>query len=119
MGKANSAAMFRLLMFLATLSVHALRAMFRTREDLLIENLALRQQVAALKKERPRPILDDVDRAFWVALRASWPGWASRLVIVNPDTVAKWHRDRFRRYWAKISQQRALAGLGLTRRSSA
>ncbi len=97
--------MFRLLIFLVRLGVHALRAIFRTREQLLIENLALRQQVATLKKERPRPVLDDVDRAFWVALRASWPGWASRLVIVNPDTVAKWNRDRFRRYWAKISQQ--------------
>ncbi len=94
--------MFRLLTFLVTLSVHALRAIFRTRQELLIENLALRQQVGTLKKERPRPVLDDVDRAFWVALRASWPGWATRLVIVNPDTVAKWNRDRFRRYWAKI-----------------
>ena len=97
--------MFRLLIFLVTLSVRALRAIFRTREELLIENLALRQQVAALKKERPRPVLDDLDRAFWVALRTSWPGWASRLVIVNPDTVARWHRDRFRRHWAKISQR--------------
>ena len=106
MGKANSVVMFRLLMFLITLSVRALRAIFRTREQLLIENLALRQQVAVLKKERPRPMLDDVDRAFWVALRAAWPGWATRLVIVNPDTVARWNRDRFRRYWAKISQQK-------------
>ena len=69
----------------------------------MIENLALREQVAVLKKERPRPALDDLDRAFWIALRASWPGWASRLVIVNPDTVAKWHRDRYRRHWTKIS----------------
>ena len=106
MGKANSLAMLRLLMFLMTLSVRALRAVFRTREELLIENLALRQQVAALKKERPRPVLDDLDRAFWVALRAAWPGWASRLVIVNPDTVARWQRDRFRRHWAKISRQK-------------
>jgi putative transposase len=98
--------MFRLLIFLVTLSVRALRAIFRTREELLIENLALRQQVAALKKERPRPMLDDLDRAFWVALRTAWPGWASRLLIVNPDTVARWHRDRFRRHWAKISRQK-------------
>jgi len=102
--------MLRLLIFLVTLSVHALRAIFRTREELLIENLALRQQVAALKKERSRPVLDDVDRAFWVALRAAWPGWATRLVIVTPDTVAKWHRDRFRRYWAKISRQKQGTG---------
>ena len=96
--------------FLVTLSVRAFRALFRTREELLIENLALRQQVTALKKERARPVLDDVDRAFWVALRAAWPGWASRLVIVNPDTVAKWNRDRFRRYWATISQHKQRPG---------
>ena len=61
--------MYRLLIFLVTLCVHALRAIFLTRGELLIENLALRQQVATLKKERSRPVLDDVDRAFWVALR--------------------------------------------------
>ncbi len=110
MGRANSAAMLRLLLFLITLSVRTLRALFRSREELLIENLALRQQVMALKKERPRPVLDEFDRAFWVALRASWPGWASRLVIVDPDTVAKWYRDRFRRYWAKISQHKQRPG---------
>ena len=93
-----------------TLCVYVLRAIFRTRGEILIENLVLRQQVATLKKERPRPVLDDVDRAFWVALRASWPGWVSRLVIVNPDTVAKWNRDRFRRYWAKISREKQSPG---------
>ena len=66
----------------------------------------MRQQVTALKKERPRPPLEDTERAFWVALRGSWPAWASRLLIVHADTVARWHRDRFRRYWAKISQRR-------------
>jgi transposase InsO family protein len=98
------------IVFLLVLGVHTLRVLFRTREDLLIENLALRQQVIALKKKRPRPLLDDMDRAFWVALRAAWPGWANRLFIVNPDTIAKWNRDRFRRYWAKISQHKAGPG---------
>ncbi len=98
--------MLRVLIFLVSLGARALRVMCRRRADLVIEILALRQQVTSLKKEHPRPPLDDVDRAFWVALRASWPAWASRLVIVNADTVARWHRDRFRRYWAKISRRR-------------
>ena len=89
-----------------TLGARTIRAMCRRRADLVIENVALRQQVAALKKERPRPPVDDADRAFWAALRQSWPGWASRLVIVNADTVARWNRDRFRRYWVKISRRR-------------
>ncbi len=62
--------------------------------------------MTALKKERPRPPLEDVDRAFWVALRESWPAWASRLVIVKAGTVAEWNRARFRRYWARISSTR-------------
>ena len=98
--------MFNVVVFLVSLGVRAIRAMCRRRADLVLENVALRQQVTALKKERPRPPLDDTERAFWVALRGSWPVWASRLLIVHADTVARWHRDRFRRYWAKISQRR-------------
>ena len=97
--------MLRVLVLLVSLGARVIRVICRRRADLVIENLALRQQLTALKKERPRPALDDIDRAFWVALRSSWPAWASRLVIVNADTVAGWHRDRFRRYWAKISKR--------------
>jgi hypothetical protein len=74
------------------------------------ENLALRQQDCALKRERPRPPLDNVDRVFWFTLPASWPGWTSRLTIVDPDTVANWNRERFRRRWAKISQRHRCLG---------
>ena len=98
--------MLRVFIFLVSLVARAIRAMCRRRADLVIENLALRQQVTALKKERPRSPPDDVDRAFWVALRTSWPSWASRLVIVNTDTVARWNRERFRRYWTRISSRR-------------
>ena len=76
--------MLRSLAFLGWLGTRAIRALFLARSELLLENLALRQQVLAFKRERSRPVLDDVDRAFWVALRAAWPGWASRLIIVDP-----------------------------------
>ncbi len=98
--------MLRVFVALVSLGVRTLCAVCRRRADIVMENLALRQQVTALKKERPRPALDDIDRAFWVTLRSSWPAWASRLVIVNADTVARWHRDLFRVYWAKISRRR-------------
>ncbi len=51
-------------------------------------------------------MLDDIHRAFWVALRNSWAGWANRLIIVDPDTVVRWNRQRFRRHWTRISQRR-------------
>jgi putative transposase len=98
--------MLRSIAFLVTLLVRLVRALFRPRAELVLENLALRQQVTALKHARPRPTLDDVDRAFWVALRAAWNGWADRLVLVKPETVVKWHRERFRRHWAQISRRR-------------
>lgn len=63
-----------------------------------------------MKRERPRPYLDDTDRGFWVAFRESWSGWLDRLVIVTPETIVKWHRKRFRRYWARISHRNRRPG---------
>ena len=94
----------RSLLFVLKLVLHAIRALARCRADLVLVNLALRQQVAVLAQERPSPILDDCDRGFWVALRSRWAGWARRLVIVKPATVIDWHRRRFSQHWAKISQ---------------
>ena len=48
---------------------HAVRALFQSRSELAVENLALRREVAVLKAKRSRPRLSIMDRAFWVALR--------------------------------------------------
>ena len=63
--------MLHMFLFLVSLGVRAIETVFRSRADLVIENLALRQQVAALNKRRPRPLLDDVHRGFLIALRSS------------------------------------------------
>ncbi len=96
--------MNRTVVFLISVVVRGIRAACRSRADLVIENLALSQQVTALKQARPKPFLHELDRAFWVALRATWTRWKDRLVIVKPDTVVDWHRRRFRRHWTKISR---------------
>lgn len=72
--------MLRLLFLLITLVIKALQVALRSRSSLVLENIALKQQVEALKRKRPRPQLDDADRAFWVAMRSAWSGWAERLV---------------------------------------
>jgi hypothetical protein len=46
----------------------ALRAGLRPRADLVIENLALRQQLAVLQRDSKRPCLRQLDRAFWLLL---------------------------------------------------
>ena len=65
------------------------------RAALHTEILALRQQVAVLKRKRPRPSLRKADRVFWVILSYLWPGWRHALVIVRPETVIGWHRKGF------------------------
>lgn len=76
-----------------------LRAFVRARHDLGLEILALRQQVAVLKRKHPRPRLNDVDRLFWIALRRFWSQWSGALILVKPETVVGWHRAGFRLYW--------------------
>ncbi len=83
--------------------------MFCSRRVLLLENLALRQQLAVFKR-RPRPILAATDKLFWVALRRFWPSWKKALIIVKPDTVVRWHRAGFRLYWRLISRMRKPVG---------
>lgn len=58
---------------------------FRSRQDLLLENLALRQQLLALHAKRPRRRLSIVHKLFWVALRGLWSGWTRPLVLVTPE----------------------------------
>ena len=98
--------MLRFFFLLLTLVVRAIRVALRSRSDVVLENIALRQQVGVLTKRRTRPHLDDADRAFWVAMRYAWRGWAGRLILVEPETVVKWHRERFRHYWTELSQHR-------------
>jgi len=78
-------------------------ALFRNREERAIVELALRQQLSAYAQSRPRPKLSPLDRAFWVALSRLWPRWKKHLVMVRPETVVRWHRQGFRRYWGSIS----------------
>ena len=59
-----------------------------------------------LKRKRPRPVLNSWDRVFWTTLRHVWSRWSDVLVIVKPETVIRWHRNGFRRYWRWRSRQR-------------
>ena len=62
----------------------AIRVFFHSRSDTALEVLALPQQVAVLKRKRPRPKLNSLDRLFWTALRQCWPRWTDVLFLVKP-----------------------------------
>src|SRR5271167_5142940 len=83
---------------------------FRSREDLVLENMALRQQLLALHAQRPRRRLTALHKLFWVALRTFWSGWSKPLVLVTPSSVVNWHRAGFRLYWTWISRVRQVQG---------
>ena len=59
-----------------------------SRATLQLENIALRQQVAVLKRERPRPRLRPLDRVFWVFLQ---PGGTGKIVAF-PQVGGLHHR---------------------------
>ncbi len=76
-----------------------IRGMLRNRAELAVENLALRQQVVVLQRKSKHPRLRNRDRIFWVWLSRVGVGWRSVVVIVQPDTVVRWHARGFRLYW--------------------
>jgi putative transposase len=82
----------------------------RSREDLILENLALRQQLLVLHSKRPRRRLATAHKLFWIALRRIWSGWKKPLVLITPRTVVAWHRAGFRLYWRWLSRARQFGG---------
>jgi putative transposase len=65
---------------------------FRSREDVVLENLALRRQLLALHAKQPRRRLTGGSLSSW-----------SR-------TVVNWHHAGFRLYWAWVSKVRKVGG---------
>jgi hypothetical protein len=63
------------------------RSLLIPRQALLLENLALRQQLAVATRAGRRPRRRDADRAFWVAVRQVWTDWQGSVAIVKPATV--------------------------------
>src|SRR6267142_2304177 len=88
----------------------AILRLFLSRHMLLLEHLALRQQLAALKRRHPRPRLASFDKLFWVLARRFWSGWKQALLVVSPETVVRWHRSGFALYWRAISKARGMVG---------
>ncbi len=85
--------------FFLNLLAWLLRALFKSGDALVIENLALRQQLAAYARCQKRVHVQPQERVFWVALSKTWASWRSALIMVKPETVIAWHRRGFQRYW--------------------
>lgn len=81
----------------------AVRFARATRRDLLLETLALRHQLGVLARSNRR--VRPADRLLWLFLRWWWPRWREALVLVQPATVDRWHREGLRRCWRRRSRR--------------
>ena len=84
--------------------------MVRSRQWLLLEVLALRQQLTVLKTKHPQPRFAPSDRLFWGVLTRLWSGWKEALVIVRPETVVRWCRAGFKLCWTWLSRPQKPVG---------
>jgi hypothetical protein len=78
----------------------AIRSWFARRARLEAENLLLRQQLVVLRRKSPKRVrLWNIDRLLLVWLYRLYPSLLDAIIIVQPETVLRWHRRGFRAYW--------------------
>lgn len=85
-----------------------------SKQELVLENMLLRQQLIVLKRQVKRPALTWRDRTLFVLLAGKLRTWKQALLIVQPDTVLRWHRDLFHWVWRRRSRPRRRGKTPLT-----
>src|SRR5215216_5842225 len=86
------------------LVVGTLADLARSRPALVAENAMLRQQLPILRRSVTRPRCTPADRALLVLLASRARAWRQALLLVQPETVLRWHRQLFRRCWRRKSR---------------
>jgi hypothetical protein len=75
-------------------------SLFKSKSRLEAENAALRQQLTVLqRKVRGRVQFTNSDRLFFMQLYRWFPAILKAMTIIQPETLVRWHRAGFRRYW--------------------
>jgi len=82
----------------------------RSKSELMLENALLRQQLIVLQRQTKRPALTWRDRTVMVLLTSKLHSWKEALMIVQPDTLLRWHRELFRRIWRRKSRSKGKSG---------
>jgi len=73
----------------------------RSKPELIAENTLLRQQILILHRNVKRPCLTRTDRTLLVVLASRVRAWRQALLIVQPETVLRWHRQGFHLFWRR------------------
>ena len=67
--------------------------LIRSKQELLVENAVLRQQLIVAARRVKKPQFHPSERVLLVALSAMFAQWRQALVLVQPETLLRWHRD--------------------------
>jgi hypothetical protein len=87
--------------------ISVLAAPFKSKSRLEAENAALRHQLIVLRRKVPSRVrLTNNDRWFFIQLYRWFPSILNVLTIVRSETLVRWHRAGFRRYWRWKSRPR-------------
>ena len=78
----------------------------RSRGELVLENAALRHQLGVLRRRSPRPRLRPGDRVRLLLAAALLPAWRQAVLLVQPETILRWHRSGYRFSWRLRSRSR-------------
>jgi hypothetical protein len=73
--------------------------LLRSRAELTVENILLRQQLIVAARKVKRPVLRRRERTLITLLAAALPRWRDALLLVKPETVLRWHSEGFRLLW--------------------
>ena len=85
---------------LISLVLNLLAAISKSKSRLRAQNAALRQQLIVLQRRvRGRVRFNNGDRLFFVQLYRWFPSILAAMLIIRPETLVRWHRAGFRRYW--------------------
>ena len=78
--------------------------LFRSREELVAENMMLRQQLIVASRKVAQPRFRPHERGLLVFLSSIVRGWRDAVLLVKPDTIVRWHREGFRLLWKRKSK---------------
>ncbi len=87
--------------------ISAVLDLSKTKQQLVVENAFLRQQLIVLHRQVKHPKFNSRDRFFLVAPAALVQTWKHLLLIAQPDTLLRWHRRGFRLLWKRKSKAKA------------
>jgi transposase InsO family protein len=87
-----------------SLLLETLTDLIKPKSELVAENALLRQQLIILRRQSNRPVCTKRDRNLLVLLARATRSWRQALLIVQPETLLRWHRQGFRLFWKHKSK---------------